>query len=134
MNKIECIKYNYSLESEVQNFSSFEATIQLSDDRETIYIVNSKPKPDNIHVLEPDPFEVHKIQMIFKIQELEREKLRRNGLNIEQNSLEKRVKKLTHRMGITAMKKEIEQRMAQFEADGAPYISSAAQSFERGEH
>ena len=64
----------------------------MSDDKETIYIVNSKPKPDDIHVLEPDPFEVHKMQLTFKIQELEREKLRRNGLNIEQNSLEERVK------------------------------------------
>ena len=54
--------------------------------------MNSKPKPDDIHVLEPDPFEVHKMQLTFKIQELEREKLRRNGLNIEQNSLEERVK------------------------------------------
>lgn len=33
-----------------------------------------------------------------------------------------------------ALKRNIEQRLLQFEADGAPYISSAAHSFERGEH
>mgnify|MGYP006907042301 CR=1 FL=1 len=29
-NKMPCIKYNYALDNEVQNFSTFEATIQLS--------------------------------------------------------------------------------------------------------
>ena len=37
-------------------------------------------------------------------------------------------------MDNTGLKKNIKMRLAQFEADGAPYISSAAQSFERGEH
>lgn len=77
--KIECIKYNYSLENEVQNFKTFEATIQLSPDREILYIVNSKPIPDDIHVLESDPFIVQKLQLIHKIENLEKESLRRKN-------------------------------------------------------
>ena len=37
-------------------------------------------------------------------------------------------------MDNNSLKRNIEQRLANFEAEGAPYISSAAHSFERGEH
>ena len=72
-NKIECVKYNHSLESEVQNFDSFNATIQLSGDHKRLNIINKKPIPNDLYVLESDPKEVEKHKLINKIYELEEE-------------------------------------------------------------
>ena len=41
-NKINCFKYNHSLETSVQNFTKFNSTIQLSEDGETLIITNLK--------------------------------------------------------------------------------------------
>ena len=40
---INCFKYNYALETEVQNFSSFQAKIKLSKDGKELLIINRKP-------------------------------------------------------------------------------------------
>ena len=37
-------------------------------------------------------------------------------------------------MDNNSLRRDIDQRLAQFEADGKPYISSAVESFNRGEH
>ena len=42
-NSIECIKYNYALEDIVQNFGSFKAFINLSQDSRYLKITNLKP-------------------------------------------------------------------------------------------
>ena len=42
-NKIKCIKFNHSLDEIVQNFSSYEATIELSKNFEYLTITNKKP-------------------------------------------------------------------------------------------
>lgn len=60
-NRFDCVKYNYSLEAEVQNFSSFNASIQLSADKRKFLITNQKPMADEIHALEADPEEHKKL-------------------------------------------------------------------------
>ena len=41
--KVKCIKYNYGLEHITQNFSAFQAYIQLSPDENRLIITNRKP-------------------------------------------------------------------------------------------
>jgi hypothetical protein len=68
---IPCVKYNYSLDSEVQNFSCFDSVIRLSEDLKTLNIYNMKPIPNDKYVLEADPCELEKIRLreqIFKIE------------------------------------------------------------------
>ena len=61
-NKIDCVKYNYSLEDRVQNFTSYEATIELSRDFNELIITNHKPIANEVYVLEADPMTVEKIK------------------------------------------------------------------------
>ena len=46
--KINCLKYNYSLDDRVQNFPSFQAFLQLSEDENFINIINYKPLDSEI--------------------------------------------------------------------------------------
>ena len=45
--KIPCIKYNYSLDEETQDFTCYEGTIQLSEDGKVVHLTNLKPKIKN---------------------------------------------------------------------------------------
>ena len=54
-NRIRCFKYNYALEEIVQNFSSFQGFIKLSQDGEYLNIINLKPNEKLKYVLEADP-------------------------------------------------------------------------------
>ena len=54
-NRIRCFKYNYALEEIVQNFSSFQGFIKLSQDGESLNIINLKPNEKLKYVLEADP-------------------------------------------------------------------------------
>ena len=54
-NRIQCYKYNYSLDEEVQNFCCFDAFIDLQQNEIDINIINRKPLEDNEYVLEADP-------------------------------------------------------------------------------
>ena len=53
--RIDCIKYNYSLHKEVQNHKSFDSHLQISEDGETLLIINRRPVVDEVFVLEADP-------------------------------------------------------------------------------
>ena len=53
-NKLNCVKYNYSLEEGVQNFKTFQAYVQLSHDGEELIIKNRKIQEKLVHSLEED--------------------------------------------------------------------------------
>lgn len=65
------MKYNYSLEYEVQNFSCFDAFIRLSPDFKTLEIHNMKPVPNDKYILEADPTELEKMRIIEEIIKIE---------------------------------------------------------------
>ena len=52
---IKCVKYNYSLEEEIQNQLQFDGTIQLSEDGQELIIINKKPNTNPEYILEADP-------------------------------------------------------------------------------
>jgi len=54
-NKINAFKYNYALDSNVQNFTTFDAFIELSKDYKYIQIINRKPNEAVKYILEADP-------------------------------------------------------------------------------
>ena len=54
-NKIDAFKYNYALDSVVQNFGTFECFIELSKDYKYIKITNRKPNEQIKYILEADP-------------------------------------------------------------------------------
>ena len=58
--KIKCVKYNYSLEKDVQEFFQFDGLISLSDDDKRLILTLKKYSEKPIHVLEPDPHTVKK--------------------------------------------------------------------------
>jgi hypothetical protein len=58
--KIKCVKYNYSLAADVQNFFQFDGLITLSEDGKRIIMTLKKYNEKPIHVLEPDPHTVKK--------------------------------------------------------------------------
>lgn len=41
--QIQCYKYNYVLDTSVQNYLNFESTIGLSEDEKELIITNIKP-------------------------------------------------------------------------------------------
>ena len=61
MKPISCIKYNYSLERDVQDFDSQEAQIKISMDGEELEIHNMKIHEQLEYVLEADPNEVKRL-------------------------------------------------------------------------
>ena len=58
--KIKCVKYNYSLAADVQNFFQFDGLITLSEDGKRLVLTLKKYSEKPIHVLEPDPHAVKK--------------------------------------------------------------------------
>ena len=64
---LKCVKYNYALDDIVQNSSSYEATIRLSDDFESLIITNHKPRPNDVFVKEKDPEQVQREKYVGKI-------------------------------------------------------------------
>jgi hypothetical protein len=50
---IHCFKFNYSLDSEVQKFTSFQALIEIEGDE--ITVINRKPDEADQFILEADP-------------------------------------------------------------------------------
>ena len=42
-NKIPIVKYNYSLDKDLQRFFAYDGTLQLSEDASTFIITNKKP-------------------------------------------------------------------------------------------
>lgn len=58
--KIKCVKYNYSLAKDVQNFFQFDGLISLSEDAKRLNLTLKKYSEKPIHVLEPDPHTVKK--------------------------------------------------------------------------
>ena len=68
--KMPCVKYNYSLDKETCDFTSYESILQLSEDGKTIKLTNLKPKINNLYVLEADPNEVLKQQQEFRIKNM----------------------------------------------------------------
>ena len=53
--RMNCFKYNYALDSEVQNFTNFQSFLQLSEDGEELIITNRKPVEKMKYILESDP-------------------------------------------------------------------------------
>lgn len=60
---VPCVKYNYSLDQEVQNFSCFEALIRLTPEFKTLEIFNMKQIPNHKYVLESDPCELERMRI-----------------------------------------------------------------------
>ena len=60
MNKVKVIKYNYSLDEEVQNYNYYEAFVQLSMDEQHLIITNKVKCVKDEYVLENDPEEIKK--------------------------------------------------------------------------
>lgn len=52
--KIDCIKFNYSLDGIVQNISNYEGYIKLSDDNLNLEIFLKKPKEYRVAVAQDD--------------------------------------------------------------------------------
>ena len=48
------MKYNYALEDDVQNFTCFEAYIQIQEEGKYLQIVNRKPVENTEYILEAD--------------------------------------------------------------------------------
>ena len=59
---VKCTKYNYSLEEIVQNFSTYEGFIQLSEDSKKLIITCKKPIDNQKYVLEADPNTIEEIK------------------------------------------------------------------------
>lgn len=76
--RIDAVKYNYSLDQEVQNFTSYDCQIFVSENGENLIIINKKPIEKDLYVLEADPNALKKIKIIAKIIELEELKFRLN--------------------------------------------------------
>ena len=54
-NKVIIKKYNYAIDDMVQNFSCFDAFLQLSEDEQHLIITNKKPVDNQEYILESDP-------------------------------------------------------------------------------
>lgn len=63
---IKCVKYNYSLEEEIQNHLQFDGTLQLSEDGQSLLIVNKKPNTNPDYMFDPDPHKVKQAQEEWK--------------------------------------------------------------------
>lgn len=92
-NRIDCVKYNYSLEKKVQNFSTFDGQIQLSEDGKYLYIYNRKPVENDLYIEERDPEELQRIKMIEKIMDIEEKKCMINDLKFDYHKMRKKVDK-----------------------------------------
>ena len=65
-NPIKCVKYNYSLDADIQDFLQFESLITISEDGLQLRLINKKPTEDAIHKLEADPYKIKKEQEAYK--------------------------------------------------------------------
>lgn len=54
MTKIKCFKYNHSIDDTIQNFTSFQSYLSLSEDGQYLNIVNRKPIENLIYSTETD--------------------------------------------------------------------------------
>lgn len=70
--KIRCFKYNYSLETEVQNFCQFSSYLFLSKNGEELMIYNKKPKENQ--PLERTEEDIKKQEEHIKRQKLKQKK------------------------------------------------------------
>ena len=61
-NKISCFKYNYCLDSEIQNHSSFQSYLQLDPEGEKLIITNRKPVEDFEYTLSNAPKEIRQLR------------------------------------------------------------------------
>ena len=98
--RIDCIKYNYSLDKEVQNHKTFDSHIQISEDKQSFLIINRRPLENQQYVLEADPENVTKYKFQTRIIELEEQKLRleTNDPNISVSHISKIVEKQLDQM------------------------------------
>jgi len=93
--RIDCVKYNYSLDKEVQNHKSFDSHLQISEDGKILMIINRRPLENEVYVLEADPDAILLSKRQTRIIELEELKLRleTNDPNISVSHITKIVKK-----------------------------------------
>ena len=56
-----CIKYNYGLDKETYDFTSYDSIIQLSEDGKFVNLINLKPIIKNQYVLEADQADPNEI-------------------------------------------------------------------------
>ena len=61
-NKVRIKKYNYAIDDTVQNFSSFDGFLQLSENEKNFIITNKKPVDNPEYILEADPETVRHAQ------------------------------------------------------------------------
>lgn len=73
-NKVSCFKYNYCLDAEIQNHSSFQSFLQLDSEGEKLIITNRKPVDDFEYTLSNDPKEIKKLRKEYSQRRREYEK------------------------------------------------------------
>lgn len=106
-NKIDCVKYNYSLDDSVQNFTSYEATIELSKDFNELIITNRKPIANEVYVLEADPLTVEKIKFQEQIVALEEQLLKYQHKPVNLSKIKKDMKELCKDFELSDYKKYV---------------------------
>lgn len=52
---IKCVKYNYALDSEIQNYLQYDSLISVSEDGTELIITNKKPVENPDYILDADP-------------------------------------------------------------------------------
>lgn len=55
---MKCVKYNYTLDAEIQNFLQYDGLIEVSEDGKKLIITNKKPCEENQYILDSDPKKV----------------------------------------------------------------------------
>ena len=64
--KIKCVKYNYSLDSEVQSVGAFDGYLQLSKDGKFLNIYNKKNTRRPEYIYDPDHIAIEKKREEFR--------------------------------------------------------------------
>ena len=86
-NKIKIKKYNYAIDESVQNFSSFDAYLQLSEDETKFIVTNKKPVNDPEYIYEADPQLIKKAQEKFKLEQIEGKSEKRSTIKDMSNKI-----------------------------------------------
>ena len=63
---IKCVKYNHSLDADIQNYLQFESLISVSECGQRLIITNKKPCENPDYILEADPYAIERERQIHK--------------------------------------------------------------------
>ena len=63
---IKCMKYNYSLDADIQDNLQYDSLLTVSEDGKKLKLINKKPVEKEHFMLEADPNTVKKQQDLYK--------------------------------------------------------------------